>query len=146
MNDYCRIQKGIIRPILLMAAAACLASTWFVMPRPTLPVFFACAVVCLVFSFAFGHLMVRGNDNRLEISFGPLVLFRKTIAFSEITHVEKERSSFFAGWGIHWTRKGWLWNIRGYDCVRIETGAKSTLVGTDDPDGLISFLKSKTGL
>jgi len=145
MNGYCHTQKGIIRPILLVVTVAFLAGARFVGTYPTLPIYLASAGVCVVMSFAFGHLTVRDDGDRLVVSFGPLTLFRKTISYSQITHLEKDRSTFLAGWGIHWTRKGWLWNIGGYDCVKIEMGDKSMLIGTDDPDGLVSFLRSQTG-
>ena len=106
-------------------------------------VFIASAIVCAVLSFTFGLLAVQDEGDHLSVSFGPIPFFRKSIPYSEITAVAKDRSHFLSGWGIHLTRKGWLWNIGGFDCVHIEMGTQQILVGTDDPEGLFSFLNSK---
>lgn len=142
--EYDHIQKGILQPILLALALICLCIAFFTknMP-PYMVVFGATAIACLVLSFAFCYLAVQDKGDHLLVHFGPIPFFRKSIIYAEIIAVEKDRSHFLSGWGIHLTRKGWLWNIGGFDCVRIETSTKSTLIGTDDPDGLVSFLESK---
>ena len=144
--SYLHTQKGILRPILLICVAVCFVVAYFAWESPPLmPVFLAAGGVCTALAFAFSRLTVCGEGERLAVRFGPIPLFRKAILLGEITNVEKTRSTFLAGWGIHLTRKGWLWNIGGFDCVRIETGEKSTLVGTDDPEGLVAFLKGRIG-
>ena len=146
IHSYSHTQKGILRPILLICAAVCFVVAYLAWESPPLtPVFVVAGVVCIVLAFAFARLTVCGEGERLAVRFGPIPLFRTTIPFDKITGVERTRSTFLAGWGIHLTRKGWLWNIGGFDCVRIETGEKSTLIGTDDPDGLATFLKGRIG-
>lgn len=141
---YSHTQQGFLRPLLLAMAVCCLIVAYLTRDAPPfMPVFLALAVVCAILAFAFGTLTVRDEGDRLAVRFGPLSFFEKTIPYAAITAVEKDRSTFLAGWGIHWTCKGWLWNIGGFDCVRIKMGEKSTLMGTDDPDGLIEFLLSR---
>jgi hypothetical protein len=41
-------------------------------------------------------------------------------------------------------RGGWVWNIWGYDCVVIRMKRGTLRVGTDDADGLVEFLRSRT--
>lgn len=143
-DSYSHTQRGILRPILLASGAVCLVIAYFTQESPPLtPIFLASGVACAVLAFAFAWLTVCGEGEWLAVRFGPIPLFRKMIPLGKITNVEKARSTFLAGWGIHLTRKGWLWNIGGFDCVRIETGEKNTLVGTDDPDGLVAFLKRR---
>ena len=144
---YSHTQKGIIRPILVGSAAIFLALAYAYrnQPPPLLPVFLVAAGISVLMSFAFARLMVRDEGDRLAVRFGPLSVFRKTIPYAAMTGVGRDRSTFLAGWGIHYTRKGWLWNIGGFDCVRIEMDARSTLIGTDDPDRLVAFLRSRTG-
>ncbi len=142
---YSHTQNGIIRPIVLALALICLAIAYVAREWPPLmPAFLATAGMCIVLSFVFAYLKVRDEGDRLAVRFGPLSLFGKTILYADVTGVERDRSTFLAGWGIHWTRKGWLWNIGGFDCVRIEMGARSTLIGTNDADGLVAFLRSRT--
>lgn len=142
-DGYSHTQRGIIRPILLLCVAGALVGAWLVQDHPTFPIYVGTGVLFALLSFAFGHLTVRDEGDRLAVRFGPLPIFRKAIPYADITGAERDRSTFLSGWGIHYTRKGWLWNVGGYDCVRIEMGAKSTLIGTDDPDGLVAFLKTR---
>jgi len=145
-HSYSHAQQGIVRPLLLAIAVVCLILGYFTRDHPPLmPVFLAAAVTCVILSFAFGALTVQDEGDRLAVRFGPLPFFKKTIPYGAITAVEKDRSTFLASWGIHWTRKGWLWNIGGYDCVRIKMGGKSTLIGTGDADGLVAFLVCRIG-
>jgi hypothetical protein len=146
MPEYEHVQKGIIQPILLASGLICLGISVFM--RETtfhIIIFLTTAVVCVILSFAYAFLTVRDEGDCLSVRFGPLPLFRKFIPYTAITAVDKDRSNFISGWGIHPTKKGWLWNIGGLDCVRIEMGKKSILIGTDDPDGLTAFLRSKAG-
>lgn len=144
ITEYSHTQKGILQPILLASAAACLVLAPAVRGEPQLPVVFAStAAFFVLLSFAFAHLTIRDEGMRLAVRFGPLPLFRKTIPYTAMTGVERERSTFFAGWGIHWTGRGWRWNVGGFDCVRIDTGSTSLFVGTDDPDRLVAFLRSR---
>jgi len=144
MSEYDHIQKGVLHPIFITLAVICIGIAFFTRHTPPyMIIFIAAAIACVVLSLVFGHLAVRDEGDCLSVHFGPVPLFKKSISYSEITAMEKDRSHFLSGWGINLTRKGWLWNIGGFDCVRIETGGKSMLIGTDDPDGLVSFLMSK---
>jgi len=143
---YHHTQRGIIQPILLAVAVVLVVTACVVRGSPPLrPAFLAAAMVFVLLLFAFGTLTVRDEGDRLAVRFGPLPLFKKTISYADMTGVERDRSTFLAGWGIHRTRKGWLWNVGGFDCVRIAMGERSTLIGTDDPDGLVAFLHSQLG-
>jgi hypothetical protein len=143
--EYNHTQKGILQPILLAVAAILLAVTCVVRESPPLIAVFLPAVICVFVALSLGTLTVRDDGDRLAVRFGPLPVFKKTIPYADMTGVERDRSTFLAGWGIHRTRKGWLWNIAGFDCVRIVVDGRSTLIGTDDPDGLVAFLRSRLG-
>jgi hypothetical protein len=91
----------------------------------------------------FATLTVRDEGDHLLVSFGRAPLVRKRIPYAAMTAAEQEQSKLIWGWGIHYTPKGWLWNIGGFDCVRIEYNGKSILVGTDDASRLLMFLQSK---
>jgi hypothetical protein len=92
----------------------------------------------------FGSLTVRDEGQWLAVRFGPLPVFRTKIAYSTITGVEAGRSDALDGWGIHWVLgRGMIYNLWGFDCVRIQMGKKTARVGTDDVEGLLSFLRTK---
>lgn len=100
----------------------------------------------LVFALApaFHFLMVRDEGERLRVAFGPLPLFKTAIAYSDITDVEVDQTTWLDGWGIHMSlRGGWVWNIWGWDCVKITRKSGVIRVGTDDPARLAEFLKSR---
>ena len=143
-SGYAHTQNGVLLPILLALAVICLLIAFFLRAIPPYTIILmAAAFVCAVLAFAHGRLTVRDEDDHLSVRFGPIPLFKKSIPYAEIPAVGKCRSHFISGWGIHLTSKGWLWNIGGFDCVRIEMGTKSMLIGTDDSDGLVVFLRSK---
>ncbi len=142
--SYEHVQRGIIQPIALAAAAICLVLMYVLRAHtPIVPVLGVAAGVFALLSFAFAQLAVRDEGDRLSVRFGPIPLFGTTIPYAEMTAVERDRSTFLAGWGIHWTPKGMLWNIGGFDCVRVLTRARSIRIGSDDGEALIAFLESR---
>ncbi len=96
----------------------------------------------------FYYLTISDDEDRLSIQFGPLPLFRRSVRYADVRNVEVARTSIFDGWGIHWTvRGGWLWNTWGRDCVLMTFDRGRTLrLGTDEPDELCDFLKSRVVL
>ncbi len=144
---YCHTQRGLLQLILLVAAIACLAGAWFNRSSPPSGVVLLIAAAAVILlSFAFGALTIADGGDRLLVRFGPLVIFRKEIPYREIETVERARSPLLAGLGIHWTPRGWLWNVGGLDCVRIVLrGGKGMLLGTDDPDGLLAYIRERIG-
>jgi hypothetical protein len=99
-----------------------------------------------VLALSFGSLTVRDEDDRLRIRFGPLPLFARSIVYADIESVERSRSTILDGWGIHLSLSGgWVWNLWGFDCVDVRlTRGRKVRIGTDDPEGLESFLKQRT--
>jgi hypothetical protein len=101
-------------------------------------------LVCLAFCFA--RLTLREKTDHLEVAFGPLPLFRRSIAYGRIRSFERSRSALIDGWGIHWRPgRGWIWNLQGRDCVELETTTGRLRVGTDDLEGLARHLKTRLG-
>ncbi len=143
-GTYKHRQKGVLQPVLLTVAAVCFGIGILLKDTPPyLVIFMETAIACAALSFAMVYLAVEDKGEYLLIRFGPLPLFRKKIPYENVTGIDKGRSNFWSGWGIHPTKKGWLWNIGGFDYVRVEMSGKATLIGTDDPNGLMRFLQSK---
>ena len=143
-GSYSHTQKGIIMPILATCAVICACvAAYHYNVSPLCVVFAASAATFAVFCPMFASLTVKDAGDHLIIAFGPVSLFKKSVPYSDITGVERDKSTFLSGWGIHWTSKGWLWNIGGYDCVRIKLGDKGFLIGTDDPEGLVKYISEK---
>jgi len=140
------------QPAHVVRAAVILTILALLAPLPFLPedeppvvdlrvwllVFAGLMAVALVL---FWSLTVQVTDEALVFWFGP-GLIRKRIPLDEIADVEATRTTFWQGWGIHWTTRGWLYNISGFDAVlvRLRTG-KSLLVGTDEPEALANAIR-----
>ena len=143
--DYEHTQRSPWFWVLPTLGALSLTLTWSV-SRQTLPVliFAGVGITFLGAGLCFGSLTVRDEGQWLDVRFGPLPLFGTKIAYSTITGVEAARSGALDGWGIHWVLgRGVIYNLGGFDCARIQMGKKIVRVGTDDVEGLLSFLRTK---
>jgi len=101
-------------------------------PAPPL-VLVAAAAFTAVVGWTWGALTVRIEDEQLQVRFG-LGWPRKTLPLREIEAVEVTRTTFLEGWGLRRTRRGWLYNVSGFDAVLLHlTDGRSMMVGTDEP-------------
>jgi len=98
------------------------------------------AVLALVVAL-FWSMTVQVTGEDLEFWFGPGVI-RRRVPLAEIATAETVRTTIWQGWGIHWTTRGWLYNVSGFDAVRVhlKTG-KAILVGTDEPGALAGAIR-----
>jgi hypothetical protein len=147
MNEaetYNHTQKASSCLLLYAFAVGCLAASCFLPLYALQIVFLATGLSMLVLAASFHHLTVADEGYQLAIRFGPLPLFGKRIWYEDIREVETGRSTFLDGWGIHWNPwHGWIWSLSGRDCVVIQRKRGTIRVGTDDPNGLVAFLKRR---
>ena len=109
-------------------------------PAPPL-VLLAGAVFSAVIGWTWGALTVRIQDDQLHVRFG-LGWPRKTLPLTEIAAVEVTRTTFLEGWGLRRTRRGWLYNVSGFDAVLLRlTNGRSMMVGTDEPRRLKTVIE-----
>ena len=144
LPTYHHTQKGPWSLLLYALTAAFLTAGWL-MPLLALRItFLVTGLFMFLLGVSLGHLTVADEDTQLAIRFGPFPLFRKRIWYDDIREVETGRTTFLDGWGIHWSPwGGWVWNIRGWECVVIRLKRGTLRVGTDDPHGLAEFLKTR---
>ncbi len=102
------------------------------------------AGVITVIAFAFASLTISDTVANLRVQFGPLPLAGTEIPYNEILEIEQEKSTFLDGWGLRRVRGGWLWNVWGYDCIKVVTEKKTVRIGTQKPEELLAFLLLKT--
>ncbi|MDH4166604.1 MAG: hypothetical protein OEY13_09105 [Gammaproteobacteria bacterium] len=99
------------------------------------------AGIAALFGWVWGSMTVRIQDGALCIRFGP-GWPRKTVPLADISGVEITRTSFIDGWGVHRTRRGWLYNVSGYDAVLLKLASgRNLLVGSDEPRRLQAALQ-----
>ncbi len=133
--NYQHTQTGWPIRASMLGGALALAATAVLVPEPTAlrPVLLIAAVVMFCSGWVFGSLRIQVDWDHLHWHFGtgwP----RRSIAIASVTGVETTHTRFWEGWGIHRTRRGWLYNVSGYDAVLIRCLDGSTLLlGTDEP-------------
>jgi len=146
MTTYDHTQQGMIHWIVAGSGLACLAlgaSGDISAEGAWIPL-----VIAALFGFVapcFAHLRVRDAGGALEIAFGPVRVFKKTVRYEAIRSANVGRSALIDGWGIHWVPgRGWIWNLHGFRCVELGLQDGSKLrIGTDDPAGLETFIRSR---
>jgi hypothetical protein len=143
---YEHTQHGWMHYLLLGVAAGILAAGLVCPPNPVTDIVLPVSAAVLVFcAFCFRTLTVRDAEDHLTVVFGPLPFFRKEIPYQIVTGVATDRTDWLDGWGVHYIpRRGWVWNLSGFTCVRLELGeGKALRIGTDDAENLAAFLKTK---
>ena len=98
------------------------------------------ATLAVAIGWLWSSLTVRIADGALRVQFG-LGLPRKTVPLADLESVEVTRTRFLDGWGVRRTRRGWLYNVSGFDAVLLRRkDGKALLVGTDEPRKLKAAL------
>jgi hypothetical protein len=144
IETYHHTQNGPWYLLLYAFTAALLTAGWFVSDLALQITLLVAGLLMYLLAVSFRHLTVADEGNYLAIRFGPLPLFRKRILYDDIRGVETGRTTILDGWGIHWNPWGGLvWNIWGFGCVVIRLKRSAIRVGTDDPEGLVAFLRSR---
>ncbi len=143
--QYDHTQSAQLYLLFLVVGIGMLVGAWLT-PAETMRIILAISgAVMFVLAVSFRQLTVSDEFDRLLISFGPLPLFRRRIRYTDIKSVERGRTTFFDGWGIHLSPGGgWTWNLWGFDCVDVyfKKGRKLR-IGTNDPEGLESFFNQR---
>ena len=143
--QYDHTQRGGIHIPVYLTAGLCLLGGWLCREELALAIILAASgAVILPLGMCFHWLRVRDEDEHLDVRFGPLPLFGTRIPYDKITDVQADRSTFLDGWGVHWMPgKGFIYNVWGFDCIRVTLGQKTVRVGTDDIVNLRVFLRLK---
>ncbi|MCA9232105.1 MAG: hypothetical protein KDA57_15760 [Planctomycetales bacterium] len=143
--QYLHTQKGQLHNSCHVVAAVLLVSAWFLRAELVVSVVLgATGVLMVALAYCFRSLTVFDDGDRLALRFGPIPLFRKSIAYSDITSVDAGKSSIIDGWGIHYVPgRGWTYNLWGFGCAVVHQGKKVIRIGSDDVENLVSFLNRK---
>ena len=143
--QYLHTQEGPLHYILYGVGAVLIVSAWLSRGEPNVSIILGlCGCLLLIFALCFRSLTVSDDGERLAIRFGPIPLFRKTIAYSEITRVEPGKSSLIDGWGVHYIPgRGWTYNLWGFGCAVVYLGEKIIRIGTDDVENMVDFLNQR---
>ena len=95
----------------------------------------------LILSYLFYSLTVTGTADTLELKFG-VGLIRKKFKLSEVMTAQPHRTQWWDGWGIHYTSRGLLFNVSGFDAIKLTmTNGRRYIIGTNDPGRLLIFIQ-----
>ncbi len=103
------------------------------LPPELLPLIFVLVAIAIA---GFSTLRVIVTTTHLQLRFGP-GLYRRTVALDDIADATQSRSRWYEGWGVHVTFRGMLYNVGGFDTVRVVlTNGRSFRIGSDEADRL----------
>ncbi len=151
-TDYDHTQRGVLHYLVALVGAGILVGAMLSWDNaPAFVLLIAVAGSLMFFAACFGYLRVRDLGERLEIRFGPIGMFGRSIRYDDMASAEVGRTTLLHGWGIHGLPfVGVTWNVHGYDCVRVAFKRPQGLfrfkrinIGSDDPEGLAAFLRRK---
>jgi len=93
----------------------------------------------------FSSLTVRVTGDELQLHFGwgwP----RKRVPLADLEAVDVTRTTFIEGWGVQRTRRGWLYNVAGFDAVALRRrDGTRMLVGSDEAPRLKAAIEHARG-
>jgi len=129
MYQHTQPARAIVRGLTAMGVIFAAAS---MVIHPLIPG----TVVIFVTAYLFRSMTIEISDAELTWYFGS-GFPRKRVALGEVVSAEVVRTSVWNGWGIHYTPRGWLYNVSGYDavCVTLRNGKRFCL-GSDEPEVL----------
>ncbi|HMJ88514.1 MAG TPA: hypothetical protein VK530_01790 [Candidatus Acidoferrum sp.] len=140
MIGYRHVQRGtwLVATMFALAVVHVILGALFL--RPLMFV----APLMILAGWLFHSLAIEVNDGELRWQFGPGFI-HKQVPLEEIKSVTRVRTNFIEGWGIHFSRFGWLYNVSGYDAVAIALkSGKQFALGTDEPDALVTAIARST--
>ena len=135
MKTYQHTQPGttIVNSMIVMILIFAIASAF-------LHQLIVATLIIAVVTWIFRSMTIEISDSDLMWYFGsgfPL----KRVPLSEVASAEPIRTTVWNGWGIHYTLRGWLYNVSGYDAVAITLrNGKRLCLGTDEPATLARLL------
>ena len=136
-----RLMLGLLGVATLGALAAAIAPSRHALPLGTRLTLFAVVVVLAASAVVFSRLTIEVAEGQLRWHFG-LGLVRRRVPLRDIAGAEPTRTGLLDGWGIHFTWRGWLFNVAGRDAVLLtRTDGKRFLLGTDEPRALVDAVR-----
>ena len=133
MIRYEHTQRGAVLLVTFLVAALFLLALGMLTPGVRELLFTVIGILAIC-GFLFSSLTIQITDRVLRWQFGP-GLIRKEVPLREIERVEVMETTFLQGWGIHYTSRGWLYNVSGFQAVAVKLkNGKQFLLGTDEPE------------
>jgi hypothetical protein len=142
---YRHTQRNRLRFMLILSGTAVLLSVLALVPQPVNGVgiwlTIAVAVAVMIGSaVTFSALTIAVRDGQLTWHFGGGVM-KKSIPLADIARAEPTTTRLYEGWGVHFTTRGWLYNVAGRRAVLITLrNGKQCMLGTDEPEAVVAAI------
>ncbi len=140
MVRYEHTQRAIVLLVTFLASIFSLLALDMLVPglRAMLVTIIGILTIC---GLIFSSLTIRITEQALEWQFG-LGLIRKEVPLKEIEGVEVTGTTVLQGWGIHYTSRGWLYNVSGFRAIAVTLkNGKQFVLGTDEPEQLVAAIR-----
>jgi hypothetical protein len=99
------------------------------------------AVSLVAAAIAFSYQTIEVTETEVVSRFA-LGIMPKRIPLADIVRVEFAPSTWFEGWGIRLTTRGWLYNVSGFGAVEFTMRDGNRMrFGTDDSSNLIAAVE-----
>jgi hypothetical protein len=133
-------QFGTLNVVVISLALILMAVVALYEPESRRPILYTAAGIVAA-GFLFSSLAIDVTEEYLRWRFGP-GLVRGKVALARIHDAQVESSGFSEGWGIHYTSRGWLYNVSGTRVVVVTLNNGSRfMLGTDEPEHLRDAIK-----
>lgn len=138
MKNYSHTQRASLLIVVMVAICLMITAAGLLWLRPLM----ALVPVLSLVTWLFHSLTIEISSDALRWRFGP-GLIRKHVPVRDIASVHVVRTNILEGWGIHFSRFGWLYNVSGFDAVAITLrNGRRFALGTDEPEILARQLRS----
>lgn len=99
------------------------------------------AIALVIAAIVFSYQTIEVTDTEVVSRFA-LGLMPKRIPLADIVRVEFAPSTWFEGWGIRLTTRGWLYNVSGFGAVEFTMRDGNRMrFGSDDSSNLIAVVE-----
>ncbi len=140
MTRYEHRQFGTLNVVVIAVALIVVACIAIVEPVSRTPMLILAAGIVGAM-ILFSSLKIEVTENRVKWLFGP-GLVRGSMPLARIEDARVDSSGFSEGWGIHYTSRGWLYNVSGTRVVVVKLkGGRQFMLGTNEPEELRDAIK-----
>jgi hypothetical protein len=146
--SYDRTQSGVLHRIFLVVAAVEVTTGILVATLLRGGIGLTIGLVLgasAAFSAIVAWMRIHDDGDALRVVLGPVELLKRRVPYASIRSVEPYQTTTMRnGIGIHMAPGGgWTWNVRKGPAVELLLEKGRLIVGTDAPEELVAFLRSK---
>ncbi len=139
-SHYRHVQIGWVSVGIMGVVAILLFEVGLVGTAPRIVLQFV-ALTLIIAAIVFSYQTIEVTDTEVVSRFA-LGIMPKRIPLDEITRVEFAPSTWFEGWGIRLTTRGWLYNVSGFGAVEFKMRDGNRMrFGSDDSSNLIAVVQ-----